>query len=263
MNFVNITLEGLIFSNILVIGTMLITLLFSTKFQWKILIAAIRTFGQLLIVGYFLRYIFKNDSWYSSMGTLLVMHFAAGFICLDAVGLSYRNMDFLMACFISIAAGMALTFVITNIFVIHFKPWYRADYLVPLSGMVIGNSITAISLYHKNVISSIQKRRSFIQSLIAMGIEGKKAISGFTSEGFQTGLMPTITAMLMLGIVKLPGMMTGQIIGGSEVMQAIYYQIVVMFMIAFSSAVSMLLFRWMHGRLIFDKDSFLREKIIS
>lgn len=262
MKFVNISVTDLIFSNLLVAGAIIVSLLFTTRFYWKIIIAALRSFIQLLIVGYILKYIFTNNTWYLSLLTLLVMHIAAGFICSDSIGISYKRLDFVFACFISIFVGMILTFTITNLFVIKYTPWYRTSYLVPLSGMIIGNSITAITLYHKTVVTGIKERQSFVRSLIAMGINGKKAISDFTSRGYVTGLMPTVNAMMMLGIVKLPGMMTGQIIGRGDVTQAIYYQIVIMFMIAFASSCSLLVFRFLHGKLIFDKQSFFKDKIL-
>ncbi len=260
--FVNISLQDLLFSNLLVLGTILISLMFSKKFYWKILWGALRTFAQLIIVGYILKYVFQYNTWWMSLLVLLIMHIAAGFICIDSLGLSYKRFDFLFAAFISLTIAMTTTFIITNIFIIHFKPWYRADYLIPLSGMVIGNSINAITLYHKNVINSIKERKSFVQSLISLGIKGTTAIYEFTSEGFKTGIMPTINAMLMIGIVKLPGMVTGQIIGGANVTQAVYYQIVIMFMIAFATSISMVIFRILHGKLIFDKHSFFKDKII-
>jgi putative ABC transport system permease protein len=260
--FVDISVTNLILSNILVAGALLISLLFSTKFYLKIIWAAIRTFAQLLIVGYLLKYIFDLNTWYASILTLLAMHIFAGFICLDSVGLSYKRFDFLFASFISITIAMTSTFIITNVFIIEFKPWYRPDYLIPLSGMVIGNSINAITLYHKSVANSIKERKSFVKSLLALGIRGQKAISDFTTSGFKTALMPTINAMLMIGIVKLPGMVSGQIIGGAKVTQAVYYQIIIMFMIAFAASVSILIFRFLHGKLIFDKDSFFKNKIV-
>ncbi len=260
--FVEISVKDLLFSNLLVLGAILISLLFSKKFYWKIIWGAVRTFVQLIIVGYALKYIFNLNTWYISILTLFIMHLAAGFICIDSVGLSYKRFDFLFASFISLTVAMTTTFIITNVFVIHFEPWYRPDYLIPLSGMIIGNSINAITLYHKNVVNSIKERKSFVQSLVALGIKGTKAIYDFTSEGFKTGILPTINAMMMIGIVKLPGMVTGQIIGGAKVTQAVYYQIVIMFMIAFATSVSMLVFRFLHGKLLFDKDSFFKDKIL-
>jgi putative ABC transport system permease protein len=96
-------------------------------------------------------------------------------------------------------------------------------------------------------------------SFFALGAGAKKALLGFGTSAYLIALMPTINAMLMIGIVKLPGMMTGQIIGGGNVTQSIYYQIVIMFMILFSSALSMFVFRVFHSKLIFEENAFFRE----
>jgi putative ABC transport system permease protein len=122
--------------------------------------------------------------------------------------------------------------------VIGLEPWYDPRYLIPLAGMVIGNSMTGASLAAERLAAEFRERREEIETALCLGSSVKLAAEPAVSSAFRAALIPSVNAMAAMGLVFLPGMMTGQILSGTEPLIAVKYQIAIMCVITGSVALT-------------------------
>jgi len=120
--------------------------------------------------------------------------------------------------------------------IIQVQPWFDPQYLIPLLGMVLGNTLTGISLGLDRFMEGVTTQRDQIETLLTLGATRWEAAHKQVQEAIRTGMIPTINSMMVMGLVSLPGMMTGQILAGANPIDAVRYQIVIIFMIASGAA---------------------------
>ncbi len=202
----------------------------------EMLWASLRMVVQLLAVGYLLHLVFAVKSATAVMLILLVM----GVFAVQAVAARVQNK---MPCFYrvvgaSIFAGCGLTTFFFCTLVIGLTPWYDPRYLIPLAGMIIGNSMTGASLAAERLAAEIKDRRDEIETALCLGATSRVACRDIVRSAFRAALIPSINSMAAMGIVFLPGMMTGQILSGTEPIIAVKYQIAIMCVITGSVALS-------------------------
>ncbi len=140
---------------------------------------------------------------------------------------------------LTIAATTILVFALTVI--VRPEPWYAPRYALPFMGMLLGNAMTGISLALDVLTQSVKRDRRAIETRLALGHSFAQSIEIPMRDALRTGMMPIINAMAASGLVSLPGMMTGQILGGTPPVEAVKYQILIMFLIASTSAAAILL----------------------
>jgi len=201
-----------------------------TKNLKEIGLATFRMITQLLIIGYFLTYIFKSDN--SAMGFIIVffMISVSSFIALRNV--KNRSKDTYIKFFISIAIGGSFNLALVLFFVLDLHPFYQPRFIIPLAGMIYANAMNAISLGAERFENEITTK-DYITA---------RAIS------FKASLIPQINAFLAVGLVSLPGMMTGQILSGISPIIAVRYQIVVMAMVLGSAGMSVMIYLYLQGK---------------
>ncbi|HHS82841.1 MAG TPA: ABC transporter permease [Devosia sp.] len=192
-------------------------------FVWKLhagkaLYALFRMLAQLLAVGYVLAFIFEAESAWLVLLVLSVMVGAAAWISLNPLKSPVWRL-YLFA-FIAILLSGSLTLLVVTRGVLRIAPWYSPRLLIPLAGMIFSNSMTAVSLSSERMVSELSRGSDFAAA---------------RATAFNAALIPAINAMFAVGLVSLPGMMTGQILSGVSPLIAVKYQIVVMVMV-FSAA---------------------------
>jgi putative ABC transport system permease protein len=199
-------------------------------------IAALRMVVQLLLVGYVLEWIFTVQS------PLLVLALALGMTAIAgqaAMGRTRRRfVGLFWNCFLSVLASAALMTGLVVGGVLQVSPWYDPQYLIPLLGMILGNSLTGTSLAVDRFMEDLTTQTAQVESLLALGATRWEAVHPLVQMALRTGMIPTINSMLVMGIVSLPGMMTGQILAGALPTDAVRYQIVIMFAIASGTAIA-------------------------
>lgn len=220
--------------------------------------ASLRMVGQLLAVGYVLHFVFSLESPSLVLLILLVM----GGFAVQAVGarVKVRMPRFyrVVGSSILIGCGGATFFFCT--LVIGLDPWYDPRYLIPLAGMIIGNSMTGASLAAERLSSEIRERREEIEAALCLGATARAASGAAVRSAFRAALIPSINAMAAMGIVFLPGMMTGQILSGTEPVTAVKYQIAIMCVITGSVAITSYLILLQGYRSYFTAAHQLREE---
>jgi UDP-glucose/iron transport system permease protein len=198
--------------------------------RWKLdykgsLYATSRMLIQLLLIGYVLSYIFETDSALVVVSVLVVMLFSASWIALRTLEGSRRRLY--LKSFWSIAAGGTVVLVLVTQAVLNLQPWYLPSYVIPLAGMVFANAMNSVSLAGERFEAEIGRHVPFEQA---------------RNTAFHTSLIPITNSLFAVGLVSLPGMMTGQILSGVSPLVAVRYQIMVMCMIFGSAGLSSAIF---------------------
>ena len=201
-----------------------------------LLIAALRMGLQLFLVGYVLHLVFAFESAAPVLLVLLLMgamavHTVAGRV-------KERMPHFYKVVGSAMLLGCGGGTIYFCVLVIGPDPWYNPRYLIPLAGMIIGNAMTGASLAAERLSEEIRSRRDEIETALCLGATARQASLPAVRSAFNAALIPSINAMAAMGIVFLPGMMTGQILSGVEPMIAVKYQIAIMCVITGSVAVT-------------------------
>lgn len=224
----------LVVASALVLAAGGISLALRLDLERRLALASVRTVVQLLLIGHILRWVFAVESPWLLFGILGIMIFAAS---RAAVGRSSRRFAgaVTQAFATLIVVGLATTFAVTAV-IVGVEPWYSPQYVIPLCGMILGNSLTGISLCLDHLLESLTERRALVELELSLGATRWEAARESLQQAVRRGMIPIINSMTVVGLVSLPGMMTGQILAGADPVDAVAYQIVVMFMLAFSSS---------------------------
>jgi putative ABC transport system permease protein len=198
----------------------------------RLLIAAARMTVQLALVGLVLTALFAHVSpWWTGLAALLMILFAGR----EILARQDRRLSGAWAyglgtgCML-LAAGTVTVFALTT--QVRPDPWYDPRYLLPLLGMVLGNTMTGISLGLHTLTGGVVSGRAAIEARLALGADRREALLPVVRAALKNAMMPIINAMTATGLVSLPGMMTGQILAGVPPVEAVKYQILIMFLIA-------------------------------
>jgi len=190
-------------------------IIYSWSLEWKNSLYALgRMLVQLIIMGYFLSYIFNSNSSLSILCILMSMVVVASWIALRI--LNKKRINLLKYAIISIALGGGIILFIVTQLLLQLDPWYMPRFMVPLAGMIFSSAMNGVSLAAERLQAEIDKGVSY---------DDAKRIA------FKASLIPIINSLFAVGLVSLPGMMTGQILSGISPLTAARYQIMVMCMI--------------------------------
>jgi putative ABC transport system permease protein len=207
-----------------------VLLVVALLYRWSLssgnaLYAVVRMLGQLLLIGYFLSYIFDAKNAGVVLLVLAVMVFASSWIALGTIKnfrlVLYRN------ALLSIALGGVLILLIVTLAVLDLEPWYFPQVMIPLAGMIFANGMNSVSLSAERLVAELERQVPYQRA---------------RQIALQASLIPVINSMFAVGLVSLPGMMTGQILSGVSPLIAARYQIMVMCMIFASAGISSICF---------------------
>jgi UDP-glucose/iron transport system permease protein len=200
----------------------------------KLLLAAVRTVVQLLLVGLVLEWVFGFSHPLAVVALGLVMVAIAGVSAVRRTPRRYPGIwgASLLSMWASswLVAGLALAGVV------QVEPWWRPQYAIPLLGMILGNTLNGISLGLDRLGEELLRGRDQVETLLALGGTRWEAAQGPVRQAVRTGMLPILNSMMVVGVVSLPGMMTGQLLAGVSPIEAVKYQVVIMFLIASATA---------------------------
>lgn len=222
----------------------------------EILISSIRMTVQLIFVGYILVYLFNNINPLSTIIVIVVMEvFAIHNIVKRTKAKLSKSLKNIIA--ISMLFGTLSSLFYFLLVVINISPWYDPRYFIPIAGMLIGNSMTGISLGVTRLVDGMYSDKHLVESALMLGATPKMASKQIVDNAFDSAILPTINSMVGMGIVFLPGMMTGQILSGTSPVTAIEYQIAIMLGILGSVALTVILFVQLGYKTFFNEQSQL------
>ncbi len=203
-------------------------------------IGVVRTIVQLYLVGVVLAAVFAAARWYWVLLILSVMAAIATQAAVSRLPKPIPGVYGLAAIALTVSTAATLAYVIGVVVQPH--PWWEPQYLIPIAGMILGNSMTSAALAGDRLQSDLFSRRDEVEARLALGFSGREAVQPLVRAALRAAMIPTVNGMMTVGLVQLPGMMTGQILAGASPMTAIRYQIVVVFMMAAATALGSLLF---------------------
>lgn len=251
-SYIVITNTQLILAAALLVVNVLLSAMMRLGLTRDLLVGALRMTVQLALVGLVLEWIFQTSQPLLILLMAVIMASLAGVAAVQRTSRRFPGVWWNSLVVISTSAFLVTGAAVTGI--LRVAPWYDPQYLIPLLGMVLGNALTGISLGLDRMLDGCVRNRNFIETMLSHGANRWEAAHEEIRQALRTGMIPTVNAMMIMGIVSLPGMMTGQILAGAAPMDAVRYQMVIMFMIAACTALATLGVVLLAWHTLFSKD---------
>ncbi|OCA10872.1 ABC transporter permease [Mammaliicoccus sciuri] len=247
------SITSIVLMFVFIIIPIVISKSFNLGLEKDTLIAAIRSFVQLLIVGYILQFIFDQESHIFIILMVMLIIGAATQNArkkgLEIPGITWK----LLLAFVAIEVitqGILLGFKIT-------PP--TAQYIIPISGMIVGNAMVLSILFLNRFMSEVKQNENVIELVLCLGGTPKQAIHKQLITSIQSSVIPTIEQQKTIGLVQLPGMMSGQIIGGADPIEAVLFQILIVFILLTSATMTSVILGFLSYPTLFNKKQQLIE----
>jgi len=205
-----------------------------------LVVGSLRAVVQLYLVGLILAVVFQAAQWYWVLLILAVMTAVAAQAATSRLAKPMPHARGIAALALTVSTAVTLAYVIGAI--VRVRPWYEPQYIIPIAGMILGSAMTSAALAGDRLPGDLRVRADEVEARLALGFSGREAVQPMARTALRAAMIPTVNGMMTVGLVQLPGMMTGQILAGSSPLLAIKYQLVVVFMQAAATALASLLF---------------------
>lgn len=257
---VDLSYTDLAVSASLILISGLISWVMRLRMEGQLALASLRTVVQLLLVGYVLRWVFDLSTLQAIAPVVLLMLVTATHTAVTRPSRHYRGAA--VRAFVTMAASSLMITVTATRLIVGVTPWFEPRYLIPLLGMVLGNTMNGISLSIDHLLESLSERKAEVEMELALGATRWEAARAPLSAAIRRGMLPITNSMMVVGIVSLPGMMTGQILAGANPLVAVEYQVMIMFMIAAGTALGCVSACILAYRRLFNSKHQLRSGLI-
>jgi len=234
---------------------------YETGLTKKMLISTVRMVLQLLFVGYYLEYLFKYDNPLVNAAWIVVMVVVADFATVDRSELC-RKKNILLPVFFATLFGIGIINLFFLEAVIQLPKFLAAQYTIPITGMVLGNCLQSNVIGLNAFYYGLKEQQERYQFYLACGATRHEALKPFIGNALKKSANPTLASMATIGLVSLPGMMTGQILSGSSPMIAIKYQIMIMLAIFSGTILSVFFGITFSNYFVFKNTDMLDESIL-
>jgi len=224
------------------------------------IIAAARMTIQLLFVGVYLKYIFELDSIWLNLGWAILMIGIAGATIVKRSELRSRYIMFPVL--LGILGGLGLTAGFVLVFILDLNNPFTARYFIPIVGMLLGNCLSTSIIGLTTFYRGLDENRDRYSYRLACGASRNEALRPFISEALKRAFNPAVASMATIGLIALPGMMTGQILGGSAPWNAIRYQLIIMIAIFSGTVTSVMIGITASGKTAFDEYDMPRRDVL-
>lgn len=205
-----------------------------------LVIGSARAVVQLYVVGLILAAVFAAARWYWVLLILAVMTAVATQAAVSRLKKPIPGGYGIAGIALTVSTAGTLAYVIGVVVLV--RPWYEPQYIIPIAGMILGNAMTSAALAGDRLQGDLRARSDEVEAMLALGFSGREAVQPMARAALRAAMIPTVNGMMTVGLVQLPGMMTGQILAGSSPLLAIKYQLVVVFMLAVATALASMLF---------------------
>jgi putative ABC transport system permease protein len=224
----------------LVVAVVVVSIFQKLGLERDLVIGSLRTILQLYGVGLVLAAVFAAARWYWVVLILLAMTAVATHAAVSRLVRPVPGAHGIAALALTVSTAATLAWVLGA--VVQVRPWFTPQYIIPIAGMILGNSMTSAALAGDRLHGELRARVAEVETRLALGFSGRDSMQPLVRSALRAAMIPTVNGMMTVGIVQLPGMMTGQILAGSSPLTAVRYQIVVVFMLAAATSVASLLF---------------------
>ena len=207
--------------------------------EWNLLVATGRTIVQLTAVAYILQIVFALNNPVAVIAVILVMVSIAAIVARNRISKKIPALLPIVGGSILVSTALTLTYV--NLLVLRPDPWFEPQYLIPIAGILLGNAMNAAAIGGERFVSTINNSRLEIETHLSLGATPQQATALYRREAIKAGLIPTLNSMMVVGIVTLPGIITGQILSGVNPLDATLYQMLIMFILAITTLMTTIL----------------------
>eukprot|EP00854_Cymbomonas_tetramitiformis_P002910 gene2910-3723_t len=257
---VKLTWLSICFALVVIALAMALSLRLQLKLESSLLISALRAILQLSLLGYILVPIFQLNSVY------LVLLYCSFMICVSASEAvskqKYHYKGMAAHTLFTVASSSSLVIVYGLYVVLRTDPMWDAHYVIPILGMLLGNSLTSVSVAYSCFLEEVAERHDNIEFLLSRGATRWEAVRHIVQRAVKLGTTPLINQMSVAGLVSIPGMMTGQILGGTSPLQAARYQMVVLFMLGGCASLSAYMILVLASNKLVDAQLCLRVDLL-
>jgi len=257
-NYIALSYWDLVAASVLVFINAGLSVIFRLRVHRSLLIAAIRMVVQLALVGVVLTTLFSLVSpLWTGLAAIGMVLFAGH----EAAQRQERGLSGWWSYGLGTGCMMVSSVVVTVfalLTALRPNPWYDPRYAIPLLGMILGNCMTGIALGLDTLTTSLVSRHAGVEAQLMLGATRQEAVAPVTRQALRSALMPTINSMSATGVVSLPGMMTGQMLGGVPPAEAVKYQILLMFLLSGGSGMAAAIAAYAAAWRLTDKRDRLR-----
>ncbi|MCX7101937.1 MAG: iron export ABC transporter permease subunit FetB [Methylobacter sp.] len=226
-----------------------------------IVISIVRMSIQLALVGIYLKMLFELNHPYLNGLWILMMLLVADITILKRAGLKVRY--FALATFTAVASSILFSTAFLVVLVIQPTLYYDAHYIVPLAGMILGNCLQGNVIALERFYSVLRKNENEYATFLMLGATRWEAVRPYFKDAIKAAINPTIAGMGTMGLVSLPGMMTGQILGGSDPWLAVKYQIAIMICIFTSTTIACIINLKLSLNIAFNAFDILNDEVMA
>jgi len=241
MTYVSLTPIDLALAALLLIATAGLSLAFRLGLERTIAVSALRMCVQLGAVALVLKLVFESGSSWATAAFALMMLVATAY----EVGSRQERRFQGMASYLIGGAAPFIAGLLASVFavsaIIGSEPWWAPRFLLPILGMMIGNALAGVTLVLDTITNAAGRERAAIEARLALGGTRTEALQDILRRGLKAGMTPILSAMAVAGLVSVPGMMTGQILAGADPVEAMKYQVMILFLIAGATGLAVVL----------------------
>jgi putative ABC transport system permease protein len=223
----------------LILGAIALSRLAGLGLEASLAISGARAILQLLAAGYVLTFVFALKSPWLVLVALGVMLTIAALVARNRISKKLKNLLSWVWGSLFVSTSLTLGYIV--FLIIQPPNWYEPQYLIPLAGMIIGNAMDTATITGERLVSAIRNSPLEIETHLSLGATPAQAVSHYRTEAIRAGLIPLLNRMRVVGMVTLPGMLTGQVLSGTDPLDAALYQILILLAIAFANVVAVLL----------------------
>jgi putative ABC transport system permease protein len=264
MNVISLSPWDLAAASVLIVIDAAISLWLHLGLHRQIAVAALRLVLQLTVIGYVLRFVFALENPAVTLAIVLIMLLAAAREVAARPERRLKGRGNFAIGALSLSVSAMLTAVLALTTAIRPQPWFDPRYALPLTGIILGNVMNAASITLDAVLGGLYRERSGIEAQLALGATFHEATRLVVTRAIRQGMVPIINQMSAAGIVTLPGIMTGQLLAGLEPIEAVKYQILLMFLLAGASGLAAVATAFLAARRLTDERQRLRlDRLVS
>jgi putative ABC transport system permease protein len=238
LTYIDVSLSRLTFSLVFILIAAWISWRVKLGLGSELAIGAVRAAAQLVAIGYVLVFLFAHETAWMVAALLVAMLVTAGITSARRIERGPGARVLMPYALMAVAGGSAAALVPMFTLVVQPQPWFEARYLVPICGMMMSNAMNVVAQVFERMFAMAYSERAVIEQLLALGASPQQATAKHARDAMRAALTPTINGLLTVGLVSLPGMMTGQIVSGTDPQQAVRYQLVIMYQLVAVAAVS-------------------------
>lgn len=207
--------------------------------ELSLALASGRAILQLMVLGYVLDFIFAVDNIWAVLGILAVMLTITAILARNRISQTLPLVSPLVGG--AIFTSTAVTLMYANFLIIHPNQWYEPQYVIPLAGIILGSAMNAAAIAGERLVNTINAFPVEIETHLSLGATPQQAVSQYRKDAIRAATLTTLNQMMLMGMVALPGITGGQLLAGVKPSDAVSYEILIVFMVAFANLLTTIL----------------------